>query len=594
MIHDILLSLLNPYADNLPIENFLVTDYVSVFLHPCERKILEDILEIINLHREISKFTRYYRIGQDLNDFNASDDTEAQKLHGCAIMQYLNQNMLNGNQQIYLASKTIQSTVNIVFLKHLTHWLLYAKMIDSYGEFFIQHVESQNSTGNSTLENGIGLSSGESGKQTVTSFSEAVSTYADIWRYEISYDYLPHFITPSVARKILFIGQTVLMFKMDAAKKRLELWNEPEKQALADGSLWNNNEHKYFQKIQNLQKENNLTVSQFDVLINEIKSYITERLSQIAVKQADLVHQLKLIKDFYLLGRGELFLEFIKKTHSFEKSFSSENIVRDIVIAFESAANGIGLTEELEQFSITVPKENLNDSDDQNLPYIHYLTLQYKIIWPLHLLFSPKVIERYNELFRFLLQIKRLQYDLHMVWCNNRETKSKPNIFRLHLRNQFIFLIDNLQYYIQVDVLESQFSILMNIVNNSSDFEEIQRAHSVFQANILSLCFLLGNNENHEKSEELIGNNSVLLILQEIFAKCETFCNYEKESEEAKDQIQEQYEFLEERLRELVEQLMNLLFDLKSAPSSTPLSQLLLRLDYNNWFCKNWKNKLES
>ena len=29
-----------------------------------------------------------------------------QKLHGCAIIQYLHQNTLNGNQQIYLAMKT--------------------------------------------------------------------------------------------------------------------------------------------------------------------------------------------------------------------------------------------------------------------------------------------------------------------------------------------------------------------------------------------------------------------------------------------------------------------------------------------------------
>lgn len=38
------------------------------------------------------------------------------------------------------------------------------------------------------------------------------------------------------------------------------------------------------------------------------------------------------------------------------------------------------------------------------------------------------------------------------------------------------------------------------------------------------------------------------------------------------------------RFGELVEQLINLLVGLKAAPSMTPLSQLLLRLDFNHWF----------
>jgi gamma-tubulin complex component 4 len=40
------------------------------------------------------------------------------------------------------------------------------------------------------------------------------------------------------------------------------------------------------------------------------------------------------------------------------------------------------------------------------------LSLIYNCQWPLHLMFSPDVTEKYNTLFRFLLPIKRVQLEL--------------------------------------------------------------------------------------------------------------------------------------------------------------------------------------
>ncbi len=45
------------------------------------------------------------------------------------------------------------------------------------------------------------------------------------------------------------------------------------------------------------------------------------------------------------------------------------------------------------------------------------LSLDYRSHWPLHLMFSPDVIEKYNTLFRFLLPIKRIQLDLQFIWA---------------------------------------------------------------------------------------------------------------------------------------------------------------------------------
>ncbi|XP_073819750.1 gamma-tubulin complex component 4 [Musca autumnalis] len=657
MIHDILLSCLNLHSDQLPIAEFLASEAVHKYFHPCERNILEDIIRIINLLRDISRFSHIYSTSRTVSLNTCVFDTDeplqnglylkafangiaevldeyleevselerrylmhpnqslmfiyhklqeyeplalyltnlirgicVQRLHGCAIIQYLQQNTLHGDARAIRAVKLLQKKVNVIFLKQLTHWILYAKLQDTYGEFFIQCAEGD---GNSTLGSDKGTTTG-SGRYAATYNSEMASNYADIWRYEVRYELLPSYLSYLWAEKVLFIGQTVLIFKVDTDKlnKKCHIWNKTENNYLDHRqSFWNDKEHIYFAKIQALLHDDDLIVSHYESVIDELKTYVTTRLSEIAVNQADLVKQLKLLKDFFLLGRGELFLEYIRQIYIINKETENTNKLRDFVKAFESAAHSIGVSEELEQFSVSMPKAHPESDESLEFGYLQLIQLQYKINWPLHLLFSPKVLERYNVLFRFLILIKKMQYDLHMIWCkSSRKFKLKSADHKVKvmlLRNELMFFVDNLQYYIQVDVLDSQFSILLNTVLNEADFEQIQRAHSVFQANILSLCFLQTDDDasrtNVLQTSLLNCNNPVYLIINEVFHICNDFCTL-IDNEKSEENVDENTDKLGERFATLVQQLINLLVGLKSATSTAPLSQLLLRLDYNHWF----------
>lgn len=113
---------------------------------------------------------------------------------------------------------------------------------------------------------------------------------------------LPHSFSTTWAEKVLFIGQTVLIFQLDSRSKSNkceQIWlrndcNSSISESLcAPQSLWNGNELLYFGKIQALQKEEHINVSHYERVIDEIKSFMTNRLSEIAVNHADLVHQLK-------------------------------------------------------------------------------------------------------------------------------------------------------------------------------------------------------------------------------------------------------------------------------------------------------------
>lgn len=59
------------------------------------------------------------------------------------------------------------------------------------------------------------------------------------------------------------------------------------------------------------------------------------------------------------------------------------------------------------------------------------------------------------------------------------------------VRTWLMFIVDHLQYYLQVDVLESQWNILETAFESSRDFEAIRHAHMNFLASTLSQTFLL-------------------------------------------------------------------------------------------------------
>lgn len=126
---------------------------------------------------------------------------------------------------------------------------------------------------------------------------------------------------------------------------------------------------------------------------------------------------------------------------------------------------------------------------------------------------------RYNVVFRYLLSVRRVQSQLQHCWALQMQRKhlksTQTDAVKWRLRNHMAFLIDNLQYYLQVDaylshaltkqkpgggsmvsstqvdVLESQFSQLLQLINSTRDFESIRLAHDHFLSNLLAQSFIL-------------------------------------------------------------------------------------------------------
>nr|KAG5690685.1 hypothetical protein BaRGS_013471 [Batillaria attramentaria] len=344
---------------------------------------------------------------------------------------------------------------------------------DPQREFFIQHISSGSVTTTDTSKSSQ-EANGELGIMGVTGRQMQAQRSAsapdldgphDSNVFVIQADLLPSYIPIRVANKILFVGESVQMFEINQQKDKQH-----------SGQFMKERETEFTRDFQRLSQQPTFSCSAFEALVDKIRSHVAEHLWVMVVQEADLTGHLRVMKDFFLLGRGELFLAFIDQAQ--------------------------------------------------------------------HLLKGPPAAStehgRYNRVFRFLLAVRRTQQDLQSTWQLQMLSKAKVKdtgqsagtAAVWQLRHHMSFLVDNLQYYLQVDVIESQYGLLLDQINSTRDFEAVKLAHEQFLAALLAQSFV------HMKS------------------------NFQRQSSI----------------------LFRILSSVSSHNASPHLTQLLLRLDFNKYY----------
>lgn len=132
----------------------------------------------------------------------------------------------------------------------------------------------------------------------------------------------------------------------------------------------------------------------------------------------------------------------------------------------------------------------LNNDDPWN-----GLSVFYQVDWPLNLIISSTVVEKYTNVFRFLFPIRTVQLDLQKVWMNlmqkNRKSiLSKETKAIIMLRNEMSLIIENLWSYFHLDVFHVQWSKLKERLAEIKDFDEMRRGLDEYLNSITNQLFL--------------------------------------------------------------------------------------------------------
>uniref|UniRef100_A0A669DKG2 Gamma-tubulin complex component n=1 Tax=Oreochromis niloticus TaxID=8128 RepID=A0A669DKG2_ORENI len=459
---------------------------------------------------------------------------KSQKIHGCQILETVYKHSCGGLPPVRMALEKILAVCHGVMYKQLAAWMLHGLLLDQSEEFFVKQGPSAGgaAANQEEEEEDLGLG-GLSGKQLrelqdLRLIEEENMLAPSLQQFSLRTEMLPSYIPVRVAEKILFVGESVQMF---------ENHNHSPSRA---GSILKHQEDMFAAELHRLKQQPLFSLVDFENLIDRIRSTVAEHLWTLMVEEADLLEQLKVCPHrpwFCIINQREM-----------------------------NQASG-------PRDGATPPQ----DTSPREVPPTGWaaLGLTYKVQWPLHILFTPAVLEKYNVVFRYLLSVRRVQSQLQHCWALQMQRKhlksSQTDAVKWRLRNHMAFLIDNLQYYLQVDVLESQFSQLLQQINSTRDFESIRLAHDHFLSNLLAQSFIL--------------LKPVFHCLNEILELCHSFCSLVSQTVVSlDDRGTAQLDLLVKGFRRQSSLLFKILSSVRNHQINSDLAQLLLRLDYNKYY----------
>ncbi|KAL2945352.1 Gamma-tubulin complex component 4 [Bienertia sinuspersici] len=503
-----------------------------------------------------------------------------------------------------------------VMFNQLASWMVYGIFQDPYGEFFIRSQEGRE------LEKDF---SNLDMTRKLTRLSIEDSSLAD-WHlgFHISLDMLPEYIQMRVAESILFAGKAIRVLRNPSpgfAQDSLYRYHIPKDSHIIQGFA----DHISFQKdssedseltgeellpqaeadkieamLSDLKESTEFHKRSFEYAVDSIRAIAASHLWQLVVVRADLNGHLKALKDYFLLAKGDFFQCFLEESRQLMRLPPRQSTAEaDLMVPFQLAAvKTIG--DEDKYFSRVslrmpsiVPKSKVSGGATSNnavdVDGWDGITLEYSINWPLQLFFTQEVLSKYCRVFQYLLRLKRTQMELEKSWasvmhqdhsdfakhrnerikCSTSQQRRQRFRPMWRVREHMAFLIRNLQFYIQVDVIESQWNILQTHIQDSHDFTELVNFHQEYLSALISQSFL--------------DIGSVSRILDSIMKLCLQFC-WSIENQESPNPAE--LDHITEEFNKKSNSLYTILRSSRLAGSQRApfLRRFLLRLNFNSFF----------
>eukprot|EP00981_Chlorochromonas_danica_P010507 scaffold3243_cov173-Ochromonas_danica.AAC.40 len=138
---------------------------------------------------------------------------------------------------------------------------------------------------------------------------------------------------------------------------------------------------------------------------------------------------------------------------------------------------------------------------------LFFTQLRVQVSFPpiLSIVFDSDTCRQYERLFQLLIKVRSVAYGLEHLWMhgNKMQTDRSPSPFSsasisdpatdrklCHIRHAMHFFVSNLLYYLQVDVMDSEFTRLLDDLKTCRDFQSALTNHRHFLANIVRLTWL--------------------------------------------------------------------------------------------------------
>ncbi|XP_016697874.2 gamma-tubulin complex component 4 isoform X6 [Gossypium hirsutum] len=594
--------------------------YRSVVLQ-IEQKLLSETMPI--LATVIQGLNKFFVVLPPLYELVL--EIERDDLRGGKLLNLLHKRFHCGVPELQACIQRLLWHGHQVLYNQLASWMVYGTLQDHHGEFFIRRQEDQN------MEYGSSIP--DTSEKLARLSADDTSLMDWHLGFHIFLDMLPENIHMHAAESILFAGKAIKILRNPSPGFKFQDALCKQQTGKGSQNVHESAAHHRFHKkpisgriigeellpqseadkieimLQDLKESLDFHKRSFECSVDSIRAIAASHLWQLVVVRADLNGHLKALKDYFLLAKGDFFQCFLEESQQLMRLPPHQSTAEiDIIVPFQMAAiktisqedkyfsrvslrmPSFGITVKSSQVDLSKTKTNAGGSSETSLDGWDGIALEYSVDWPLQLFFTKEVLSKYRTIFQYLLRLKRTQLELEKSWAsvmhqdhadfarhhndrmNHSTSQPRRQHFRpmWHVREHMAFLIRNLQFYIQVDVVESQWDFLQSHIQNSNDFTELVTFHQEYLSALISQSFL--------------DIGSVSRILGSIMTLCLQFC-WTIENQESSQNTCE-LERITEEFNKKSNSLYTILRSSRLAGSQRApfLRRFLLRMNFNSFF----------
>ncbi|XP_012229926.1 gamma-tubulin complex component 5 isoform X2 [Linepithema humile] len=255
--------------------------------------------------------------------------------------------------------------------------------------------------------------------------------------------------------------------------------------------------YKKLQKIKYiLPLENILENTLSEILILRYNS-ASKLVRNIMIEEYKLQTHLKLLRFVYMMEAGHVMNKFyqilfheIENNQMWANSYFLSCILEEIFSQYWPDTSS--------RWSITV-HGNINTR--QVLQAVNSITLHYTVEWPISIMLTKKVLEKYNEIFRFQLKLKWALWTLNNLRFNDLEdsrslSNIKDKVEQFHIRRLeslkfwLLHAIGSIHTYLSGQVLQSLGFILEKVLAQADSLDAIISVHNEYLNKVHEHCLL--------------------------------------------------------------------------------------------------------
>ena len=525
--------------------------------------------------------------------------SDANTLKGAALLHHLRAaSLAAGAPALEKALRTLEARAARAAHQQLLAWTVHGRLVDPHGEFWVRPVRGAGGDGGVDLGgehehediptrsddgwNVDGVDSDDddddddafsfsfSDPFARTRFSASRGSRRDggerEWHrgFQVRLDALPPGVELPAAESALFTGRAVRVlsnprgaFKRNFA--RLRSLDEKDSDAsdpssssssslLPDAVL-----DAAAAQIQSLAvSDEAFDRARFERVVERIRRPVADRLGRLVVVDAALPRHLRALRAYLLLGRGDFYQCFLEEARALLAAPPRASTAEaDLAVPFAQAASKSSAADDAlaSRFRLRLGSPYGADGAEASPKSVRRvpaydawdaLSLEYAVPWPLGLLITGDALRRYDEMFRYLLRLRRAARALDEAWVALRRVAAgaattTPGALRAEeerearrrrrvrvtdapyeylvspdaaeacqrARRDVAFLVQNWLTYLQTDVVEAQFREMMETMDamaeetrrngedgGGADFTRAQRAHRAFLAALGAQSFL--------------------------------------------------------------------------------------------------------